>query len=95
MKKYSMVMTQSSAGDVVPVAGVVGFRDGNLGKFAHSLNKGKLRDGHFNDDDINSRDNVCSSTHTCGCVVDGSVARTASEEVYTTSSRPRAMQPVV
>ena len=36
INKYSMVMTQSSAGDVVPVAGVVGFRDGNLGKFVHS-----------------------------------------------------------
>ena len=39
-------------------------------------------EGHFNDDDdVNSSDNVCSPTHTCGCVVDGSVARTASEEV--------------
>ena len=36
-----------------------------LGKFAHSCNKGKLREGHVNDNDAHSSDKVCSSAHTC------------------------------
>ena len=48
-----------------------------VAKFAHSHNKGKLREGHVNYNDMHSNDVVCSSAHTCWCVVDGSVARTA------------------
>ena len=48
-----------------------------LGKFAHSHNRGGLSEGHVNDNCVHSSDKVCSSAHNCGCVVDGSVARTA------------------
>ena len=33
-----------------------------LGKFAHSCNKGKLREGHVNDNDAHSSDKVLSRT---------------------------------
>ena len=67
------LQSRSSAGDLGPVAGVGGFRVDKLGKFAHSRNKGML---HVNDNDVDSSANVCSSAHTYGCVIDGSVART-------------------
>ena len=61
------------------VHGVRGFRVGKLCKFAHSRNKGKLREVHVNDNYVHSY--VRTSSHiyiyTCGCVVDGTVARTA------------------
>ena len=63
------------AGYLGPVVVIGGFR---VGKFAHMHNKGMLREGHVNNDnDIHSSDNVCSSAHICGCVIDGIVARTA------------------
>ena len=73
------LQSQSSAGDLGPVAGVGGFRVDKLGKFAQSRNKleGKLREGQVNDNDVHSSDKVCSSTHNYGCVVNGSVVRTA------------------
>ena len=72
------VPSQSSAGDLGPVAGVGGFRVGKLGKFAHSHNKGKLCEGYVNNyNDVHLSDNVCSSTHYCGRMVNGSAARIA------------------
>ena len=37
-----------------------------LGKFAHSGNKGKLSEGHVNDNDVHSSDKMCSSAHNYG-----------------------------
>ena len=58
---------------------IVGFRVGKLGNymFVHSRNKGKLSEGHVNDNDVHSSDKVCSSAHNYVCVVNDSVARTA------------------
>ena len=57
--------------------GVGGFRVGKLCKFAHLCNKVELHEGHVNDNYVHSNDNVLTSARTCGCVVDGTVARTA------------------
>ena len=59
---------------------VLGWKSGvcrwgwGLGLSANSCNNGKLCEGHDNKNN-HSSDNVCSSAHTCGYVVDGSVAR--------------------
>ena len=76
------VPSQSSAGDLGPLAGVGGFRVGKLGKFAHSHNEGKLREGNANYNDVHSSANVCSSTHYCGRMVNGSTARIAYCVLY-------------
>ena len=57
-----------------PVAGV-GSRVGKLGKFGISHGKGE---GHVLHAGVC---NVCGSAHSCGCVVNGSFARVAPEEV--------------
>ena len=78
MDLQTKIQSQTSAGDLGSVVGVGGFRVGKLGKFAHSCNKGKLSEDHVNDNDVHSSDKVCSSAHNyCGCLVDGSVTRTA------------------
>ena len=47
--------SQSSAGDLGPVAGVGGFRVGKLGKFAHLCNKvSYVRAMHVNDNNVHS-----------------------------------------
>ena len=63
----------SSAGDRGPVAGVGG-RVGKSGKSGISHGKGE---GHVVYAGINCVCNVCGSTHSCGCVVNGTFARAA------------------
>ena len=61
-----------SAGDQEPVVGVVG-RVSKLGKSGHS--QGMLHE--CDECDISVPYSVCGSAHSCGCVVDGSIARAA------------------
>ena len=61
----TLLQSQSSAGDLGPVAWVGGYRGGKLNKFAHSCNNGTLCQGHVNDNHVYCSDNVCSSAHTC------------------------------
>ena len=55
------------------ICNVVGVCSRGYMGLGNSCNKSKLCDGH--DNDVHSSDNLCSSAHTCGCVVDCSVAR--------------------
>ena len=64
---------QSSAGDRGPVAGV-GRRVGKSGKSGVSHGKGE---GHVVHAGVNCVCNVCGSAHSCGCVVNGTIARAA------------------
>ena len=64
---------QSSAGDRGPVAGVGG-RVSRSGKSGISYGKGE---GHVVYASVNCVCNVCGSTHSCGCVVNGTFARAA------------------
>ena len=64
---------QSSAGDRGPVTGVGG-RVCKSGKSGVSHGKGE---GHVVHAGVNCVCNVCGSTHSCGCVVDGNFARAA------------------
>ena len=64
---------QSSAEDRGPVIGVGG-RVGKSGKSSISHGKGE---GHVVYASVNCVCNVCSSAHSCGCMVNGSFARAA------------------
>ena len=69
----SQLQRQSSAGDQGPVAGVGG-RVGKSGKSGVSHGKGEDHVVHAG---VNCVCNVCGSTHSCECVVNGSFARAA------------------